>query len=134
MRARGKARKGRAIGHVQIHVAIAVVIEKGRTAHHPFDYVALVRARDIGLRQAGGHRSIDELRGERLAPPTSGPDEKPDRTQHQRAHYSCSTTKNRSTGSLCRSCTLPSGHVISIRSTSAQSPKPKCNRLSLADR
>ena len=134
MFARGKARKGRAVGHVQIHVAIAVVIKKSGTTHHPLDYVALVRARDIALRQASVRRPIDKLRGERLAPPTGGSDEAPDRAPYQRAHYSCSTTKNRSTGSLSRSCTLPSGQVISIRSTSAQSPKPKCNRLSLADR
>ena len=134
MLTRSKARKGRAVGHVQIHIAIAIVIEKGGTAHHPLDYVALVGARDIGLRQADSRRLIDELHRERLAPPTSCPEEAPDRAPYQRALYSCSTTKTRSTDSLRRSCTLPSGHVISIRSTSAQSPKPKCNRLSLADR
>ena len=130
MLASGKAGKGRAVSHVQIHVAIAVVIEKGGPAHHPLDYVALVGPRDIGLRQAGGRCLIDELRGERLAPPANGPHE----TQQQRPHYSCSTTNTLSTNVRCRSCTLPSGHVISIRSTSAQSPKPKCNRPSLADR
>ena len=76
----GKARKGRAVGHVQIHVAIAVVIEKGSTAHHPLDYVALVGARDIGLRQAGGRRPINELHSERIAPPIGCPKEAPDRT------------------------------------------------------